>query len=47
MIDWFEGAASRVATAAGRPKAFLLAVLVIIFWALAARYSIGRIPGSW
>jgi low affinity Fe/Cu permease len=33
MIDWFEGAASRVATAAGRPKAFLLAVLVIIVWA--------------
>jgi low affinity Fe/Cu permease len=34
MIDWFESAASRVATAAGRPKAFLLALLVIIFWAL-------------
>jgi low affinity Fe/Cu permease len=34
MIDWFESAASRVATAAGRPKAFLLAVLVIIIWAL-------------
>ena len=33
MIDWFEGAASRVATAAGRPKAFLLAVLVIVVWA--------------
>ena len=32
MIDWFEGAASRVSTAAGRPKAFLLAVLVIIVW---------------
>ena len=32
MIDWFEGAASRVATAAGRPKAFLLAVLVIVVW---------------
>ena len=33
MIDWFEGAASKVATAAGRPKAFLLACLVIIVWA--------------
>ena len=32
MIDWFEGAATRVATAAGRPKAFLLAVMVIIIW---------------
>ena len=32
MIDWFEGAASKVATAAGRPKAFLLAALVIIVW---------------
>src|SRR4029450_11434909 len=32
MIDWFEGAASKVATAAGRPKAFLLAALIIIFW---------------
>src|SRR5690349_1946255 len=34
MIDWFEGAASRVATAAGRPKAFLLATLVIVVWAV-------------
>ena len=34
MIDWFEGAASNVATAAGRPKAFLLAALIIILWAL-------------
>ena len=34
MIDWFENAASKVATAAGRPKAFLLAVLVIIIRAL-------------
>jgi len=34
MIDWFEGAASKVATAAGRPKAFLLACLVIIVWAV-------------
>ena len=32
MIDWFEGAASKVATAAGRPRAFLLALLVIISW---------------
>jgi low affinity Fe/Cu permease len=34
MIDWFEGAASKVATAAGRPKAFLLAALVIVVWAV-------------
>ena len=34
MIDWFEGAASSVATAAGRPKAFLLAALIIFVWAL-------------
>jgi len=34
MIDWFDGAASRVATATGRPKAFLLAVLVIVVWAV-------------
>ena len=34
MIDWFEGAASRVATATGRPRAFLLACLVIIVWAV-------------
>ena len=34
MIDWFENAASKVATAAGRPKAFLLACLVIIVWAV-------------
>ena len=34
MIDWFEAAASRVATAAGRPKAFLLAVLVVVVWGL-------------
>ncbi|MCL6740826.1 low affinity iron permease family protein [Sphingomonas sp. RB56-2] len=33
MMDWFEGAASNVATAAGRPRAFLLAVLIIIIWA--------------
>ena len=32
MIDWFERAATGVATAAGRPKAFLLAVMVIIIW---------------
>ena len=32
MIDWFEAAASRVATAAGRPKAFLLAALVVVVW---------------
>jgi low affinity Fe/Cu permease len=34
MIDWFEGAASKVATAAGRPKAFLLAVLIVVVWAV-------------
>ena len=34
MIDWFEGAASKVATAAGRPKAFLLALLIVIVWAV-------------
>jgi low affinity Fe/Cu permease len=34
MIDWFEGAATKVAIAAGRPKAFLLACLVIIVWAV-------------
>jgi low affinity Fe/Cu permease len=34
MMDWFEGAASKVATAAGRPNAFLLAVLIIIIWAV-------------
>ena len=34
MIDWFEGAASKVATAAGRPTAFLLAVLVVVVWGL-------------
>jgi len=34
MIDWFERAASKVATAAGRPKAFLLAVLIVIVWAI-------------
>ena len=34
MIDWFEAAATRVATAAGRPKAFLLAVLVVVIWGL-------------
>ena len=33
MMEWFEGAASKVATAAGRPKAFLLAVLIIVIWA--------------
>ena len=32
MIDWFENAASKVATAAGRPRAFLLAVLIIVVW---------------
>ena len=34
MIDWFEEAASKVATAAGRPRAFLIACLVIIIWAV-------------
>ncbi len=34
MIDWFEGAASKVATAAGRPKAFLLACMIVVVWAL-------------
>ena len=34
MIDWFEGAATKVATAAGRPKAFLLAFLIIVIWAV-------------
>jgi low affinity Fe/Cu permease len=34
MIDWFEDAASKVATAAGRPRAFLLACLVIVVWAV-------------
>jgi low affinity Fe/Cu permease len=34
MIDWFEDAASKVATAAGRPRAFLLALLVIVVWAV-------------
>jgi len=34
MIDWFEGAASKVATAAGRPRAFLLAVLIVVVWAV-------------
>jgi low affinity Fe/Cu permease len=34
MIDWFEGAASRVATVAGRPRAFLLAVLIVFVWAV-------------
>jgi low affinity Fe/Cu permease len=32
MIDWFEGIASKVATAAGRPKAFLLALAIVIIW---------------
>jgi low affinity Fe/Cu permease len=34
LIDWFEGAASKVAIAAGRPKAFLLAALIVVVWAL-------------
>ena len=34
MIDMFEGAASKVATAAGRPKAFLLALAIVIVWAI-------------
>jgi low affinity Fe/Cu permease len=34
MIDWFEAAASKVATAAGRPKAFLLALLIVVVWAV-------------
>ena len=34
MIEWFEGLASRVATAAGRPKAFLLALAIVIIWAI-------------
>ena len=38
MIDWFEGAATQVATAAGRPKAFLLAVLVILVWVVSGPF---------
>ena len=34
MIEWFERVASQAATAAGRPKAFLLATLVIVVWAV-------------
>src|ERR1051325_9428062 len=34
MISWFEAAATKVAIAAGRPRAFLLACLVIIVWAI-------------
>jgi len=34
MIEWFEQMASRVATAAGRPRAFLLAFAIVIIWAL-------------
>ena len=34
MINWFEDAATKVAMAAGRPRAFLLACLVIIIWGL-------------
>jgi len=32
MMDLFEGMASKVATAAGRPRAFLLALAVVILW---------------
>jgi low affinity Fe/Cu permease len=34
MIKFFERLANRVATAAGRPRAFLIALLVIIVWAV-------------
>jgi len=34
VIEWFEQVASRVATAAGRPRAFLLAFAIVIVWAL-------------
>ncbi len=34
MIEWFEWLASKVATAAGRPKAFLLALAIVIVWAI-------------
>jgi low affinity Fe/Cu permease len=34
MIDKFEGAATKVATAAGRPRAFLLALAIVIVWAI-------------
>jgi len=34
MIEWFEQMASRVATAAGRPRAFLLALSIVIIWAV-------------
>ena len=34
MIAWFERMANKVATAAGRPKAFLLALTIVIVWGL-------------
>jgi low affinity Fe/Cu permease len=34
MIERFEGIASKVATAAGRPRAFLLALSIVIIWAV-------------
>ncbi len=33
MIETFERAANRVATMAGRPRAFLLALAIVIVWA--------------
>src|SRR4030095_2946687 len=34
MIKSFERMATKVATAAGRPRAFLLAVLIVVVWAV-------------
>ena len=34
MIDRFEGIASKVAMVAGRPRAFLVALAIVIIWAI-------------
>ena len=34
MMDGFERMANRVASAAGRPRAFLIALLIVILWGL-------------
>jgi len=34
MIHWFEQMGTKVATAAGRPRAFLIALAIVIIWGL-------------
>jgi low affinity Fe/Cu permease len=34
MIEWFERMGTKVAVAAGRPRAFLIALAIVIIWAL-------------